>query len=185
MNDLARINARLLSEPEPTLSLAQLADDLNALANIRQNARVAFCRRLAAAYLLIVGHRPNTRSSDGSKFREWCDKNIHSANKKPYSHRTLELYLIIGFSKNPEKIVRQRVDDANRRAHHMRRFGAAIAHAVENNVTALPVTKIRKQFDTTGDVAQEINALMRAWEQASTTARNHFLYLVSGQKIAS
>lgn len=184
MKTLKEINHNLLLEPEPTADLEQLADELNQLAFIRQNARVAFCRRLAAAYLLIVGHRPNNGSSDGKKFRSWCDAKIRSASKKRYSHRTLELYLIIGFSRNPEAIIRQRTDDANKQARKMRSFGAAMVHAVEKEATVLPIPQIRKKFEVTSDVAQEINALMTAWEQASTPARNYFLYLVSGKRVA-
>ncbi len=184
MKALTEINEGLLRDPEPTADLEQLARELNALARVRESARLAFCLRLSAAYLLIVGHRPNRRSTDGHKFRTWCDAKIKSANGKSYSHRTLELYLIIGFSKNPEAIIRARTDDANSRAHSMRRIGASIVQAVEKDTKVLPITQIRKRFDTTGDVAREVNGLMTAWEQASSEARSHFLYLVSGRKIA-
>jgi hypothetical protein len=184
MDALVEINGNLLREPEPTADLEQLARELNELAHVRQNARVAFCRRLAAAYLLIVGHRPSNGSSDGKKFRAWCDAKIRSANKKRYSHRTLELYLIIGFAKNPEAIVRQRTDDANSRAREVRRFGAAVINAIEKEARVLPIIQIKKKFETTGDVAREINALMTAWEQACPQSRNHFLYLVTGRRVA-
>lgn len=185
MSNLKDLNDSLLRDPSPTADLDQLARELNELANIRQSARLAFCKRLAAAYLLLIGHRPNRRSTDGHKFRDWCDRKIRSSTGKKYSHRTIELYLIVGFSKNPEAMIQARTDDTNRRAHEMRRFGAALTQAVEKEAPkVLSVTQIKSKYRVSGDIAQEVNALMTAWEAASSQARSQFLYLVSGRKVA-
>lgn len=185
MNKIIEFNALLLADPAPTADLNQLARELNELAKVRQNARLAFCRRLAAAYLLIVGHRPSTRSSDGRKFRTWCDENIHAANGKRYSHRTLELYLIIGFARNPESIIAQRTNDTNKRAQKMRRFGAALAQAPNKDAPKVwSIKEARAKLDVSTDVARELNILMKAWEDASPQARSQFLYIVAGRKVA-
>lgn len=186
-SNLAVAHQTLLSDPAPTADLDQLARELNELAQIRQTARLAFCRRLAAAYLLLVGHRPNRRSSDGRKFRAWCDAKIRAANGKKYSHRTIELYLIIGFSKNPEAIIRQRTDDANDRAHEMRRIGAALSQAIRSETAPkpIPVRKLKTDFGLPGAVASEVNELMRAWENASPDARAQFIYQVTGKRLGN
>ena len=78
LTGLVEINEELLRDPKPVADLEQLARELNMLARVRENARLAFCRRLAAAYLLLVGHTPNRRSQDGHKFRAWCDAKIRA-----------------------------------------------------------------------------------------------------------
>ena len=76
MDALVEINGNLLREPEPTADLEQLARELNELAHVRQNARVAFCRRLAAAYLLIVGKKARTVIASACPF---CGKKYPSS----------------------------------------------------------------------------------------------------------
>ena len=47
----------------------------------------------------------------------------------------------------------------------------------------IPIRTLRKKYEISGDVATEVNALMRAWEQASEQARKQFLYLVTNRRV--
>lgn len=67
----------------------------------------------------------------------------------------------------------------------MRRFGAAIAHAIKEEAPkVLSITQVKKQCAIPTDIAREVNVLMTAWEAASPQARSQFLYLVCGRKVA-
>lgn len=179
--------SKLLADPNPEITLDQLAVELNELAKIRDNARLAFCKRLALAYLMIVGHRPVVGASrDSAKFYEWVDRKIRAANGKQYTRSTIQTYVCVGFSKNSEKMQRQRDAVATVSVERNRLFSSAVRRemATDNPPKAIPVIELKKQGMPT-DVAREVNALMTAWEQASSQARSQFMYIVTGKRIAA
>jgi hypothetical protein len=182
-NDLSKY----LADPKPGMTLDELARDLNELAKIRDNARVAFCKRLAVAYLMIVGHVPSRGPSEGArKFYQWCDRKISAANGKRYTHHTLRRYMCVGFAKNPERTLREKNNQSNRTAKEGRDIAIAVRSAVATATPpkVIPITRLKKQGLPT-DVATEVNRLMTAWEQASSQARSQFMYLVTGKRIAA
>lgn len=61
ISNMTRIE-QLLDDPNPEISLDDLKSEINELAKLRDKSRVAFCKRLAVAYLMIVG-RPMTREA--------------------------------------------------------------------------------------------------------------------------
>ena len=95
---------QLLADPASDISLDELKAEINELAKLRDKSRVAFCKRLAIAYMLIVGRpfgKNQPRDGESGKFFLWCAKNIRTANSKIYSTGTLRTYLAVGFSSNP------------------------------------------------------------------------------------
>lgn len=177
---------KILGDPQPGITLDQLAAELNALAKLRESARLAFCQRLAVAYLLLVGSRPKP-SANSEKFYAWCGKSIASARGKAYTKSALRSYLAIGFSKNPEKALAKRNATAQSHAAHTVKLGAAIRTAARSETPPKPVsiTKLRTEHKLPTDVATEVNRLMTAWEQASPTARAQFIYMVTGKRLAA
>lgn len=176
----------ILGDPNPNISLDQLAVELNKLAKIRNNARIAFCKRLAVAYLMIVGHLPRNGSSDGKKFYRWCGNKIRSGNGKAYTFSTLRTYLRVGLSKDPAKLLAQFTTTSNKREQQVRQLGANITRAALSNDPPKVISiRVLKKTGYPSNVAQEINVLMTAWERASPQARSQFIYLVAGRKIAS
>lgn len=178
--------SKLLADPQPGMTLDQLASELNGLARIRDNARLAFCKRLAVVYMMIVGHRPVAASKDGAKFFEWCNLKLISATGKKYSPRTLGHYLKVGFAKNPQRALNQIVQTNNRAHRESWSIKSAVKHAVttDNPPKVIPITKLKQQGMPT-DVAREVNVLMTAWEQASSQARSQFIYIVTGKRVAA
>jgi hypothetical protein len=177
---------KLLGDPNPGITLDELAKELNELAKVRDSARLAFCKRLAVVYLMIVGHAPKAGSHDGKKFYAWCAAKLRSANGKQYTFKTLQAYLRVGFSANPQKLIRQNDKYAVTKGSAIRSLGAAVERAVrtEPPPKVIPITKLKAQGLPT-DVAREVNALMTAWEQASSQARSQFIYIVTGKRIAA
>lgn len=178
---------QLLSDPAADISLDELKVELNELAKLRDNSRAAFCKRLAVAYMLIVGRpfgKNEPRDNAAKKFYEWCWKHIRTANRKQYSTGTLKAYLAVGFSANPALSLKQKRDQANHRSERMRKLGIKLEAAVTATPPkVVPITKLRSQFKLPTDVAQEVNQLMRAWEQASSSARAQFIYMVTGKRL--
>lgn len=186
MTNLSRIESLLEDAPGDT-SLEDLKRELNELAKLRHNSRLAFCKRLALAYMLVVGH-PLSKASpkDGGtrKFLAWCAKNIRSANGKQYSGNTVRTYLMTGFAANPEKRyadslkLQRRID---RRDEKDRKFGHRMlaAAAVPDAPRPASISVLKTRHGMSGDVASEVNVLMTAWEAASPEARKQFLHLVS------
>lgn len=176
----------LLDKPRPGITLDELAKELNALAKIRDSARVAFCQRLAIAYLMIVGHRPKGGpGNDGAPFYQWCADRIRAANGARYSPRTLKHYVGVGFSKNPALAVERQLKTGSRTSEDRRTLGSAIYRAVRSEYSPKPVsvTRLRTEHKMPSDVATEVNRLMTAWEQASPTARAQFIYMVTGKRL--
>lgn len=175
LTNMTRIE-QLLMAPDPEATLEDLKNELNELAKLRDTSRVAFCTRLAAAYMLFTG-RPLSKEEpkDGSskKFYEWCRTNIRSGNGKEYSTGTLRSYLGVGFSANPTVALRQKREMGNRRSELMRHLGMQVEKAIraESKPKVVPITKLREKFKLPSNVAQEVNSLMRAWEEASSEAR--------------
>lgn len=182
MSDLTKF----LAEPRPGMTLDELAAELNQLAKIRDNARLAFCKRLAVAYLMIVGHTPRKGCRDAAPFYKWCASKIRSANGKQYTFNTIGNYLKVGFAKNPEKFIRELQQNTNKIIERQRALGSAMKRAVKTDdpPKVIPITRLRAQGLPT-DVATEVNKLMTAWEQASPQARSQFIYLVTGKRIAA
>ena len=189
LTNMTRIE-ELLSDPNADITLDELKTELNELAKLRDKSRVFFCKRLAVAYLLIV-ERPLSKSepNDGKskKFYEWCWKNIRTANGNQYSTSTLRAYLKDGFSANPAASLRGRRDQSNHRSEKMRQLGSKLDAAVRTAAPpkVVPITRLKTEFKLATNVAQEVNALMRAWEQASSEARGQFIYMVTGKRIAA
>jgi hypothetical protein len=177
---------KLLGDPNPGITLDELAKELNELAKVRHSARAAFCKRIAVAYLIIVGHPPSRQSSDGVKFYKWCEAKIRSGNGKRYTRSTLKTYIYAGFAQNTEQLVRAADKEANKRVEFSRALGTAVKRAVADPdpPKVIPITKLKAQGLPT-DVAREVNALMTAWEQASSQARSQFIYIVTGKRIAA
>jgi hypothetical protein len=175
--------SKLLADPNPEITLDQLAHELNELAKIRNSARFAFCKRLAMVYLLIVGHPPQTGVH--VPFYKWCSVNIRSATGKPYTFNTLRGYLKIGFADDPQRIMRERQRLVVIADQKSRAIGSAIRRAVtaNNPPAATSIPKLKAQGMPT-DVAREVNVLMTAWEQASSQARSQFMYMITGKRIA-
>ena len=171
-------------DPSPSITLPELARELNAIAKLRDNLRLAFCKRIAVAYLSIVGHTPLNGSADGRKFYVWCEENLRSGTNKKYTHSALRTYLRIGLAKNPQKLLRGMTIISNRRGTQVRQIGAAVVRAIgDDTKKVVSVRKLRERMPT--NVAQEVNELLRAWEHASPEARSQFLYYVTGRKIAA
>jgi len=189
ITNMTRIE-QLLSDPNPDISLDELKAELNELAKLRDNSRIAFCKRLSIVYLQIVG-RPmsNKEPHDGKPkaFYEWCWKNIRTANSKQYSTGTLKRYLMVGFSARPAETLRAIRKQASDRCENMRKLGIGLEQAVrrEEPPKVIPITKLKSKYRMPTDVAREVNALMTAWEQASTEARSQFIYMVTGKRVAS
>jgi hypothetical protein len=178
--------SRYLADPKPGITLDELAVELNELARVRENARVAFCKRLAVAYMIVVGHRPVPHSKDGLKFYGWCAKNIKSANGKQYSIPALKKYVWLGFSKNPKAAYERDLRNTKNCVNSSLKIGVAVRRAVQTDTPpkVIPITKLKAQGMPT-DVAREVNVLMTAWEQASSQARSQFMYMITGKRIAA
>ena len=183
ISNITRVES-LLNDPASDITLPELRDEMNELAKLRQNSRLAFCKRLAIAYMLLIGRRagPDAPRDGGTpKFLDWCYKNLYTANGKRYSRSTIQNYLGVGFASNPEKYFEARNKVAttfNRKSSHDRKLGAAITAAVKSPAKVISITALRQKHDLPTNVASEVNALMRAWEQASEQARRQFLRLV-------
>jgi hypothetical protein len=187
ISNMTRIE-QLLTDPAKDITLDELKDELNELALVRDKSRVQFCKRLAVAYMLLVGRAlSKSEPKDGAsgKFYAWCTKNIRSAGGKLYTTSTLRGYLQVGFSSNPEVALKQKRDQANHRSETMRKLGIQVDKAVkkEDAPKPIPITKLKEQYRLPTDVAREVNELMRAWENASSQARAQFIYVVTGKKI--
>ena len=173
----------LLTDPRSDISLPELRAELNELAKLRHNSRLSFCKRLAVAYLLIVGRRFSMnapRDGGTKKFTLWCTENIRTANNKNYSTGTLLSYLNIGFSASPEKTLAKEAQRQANSSEKNRNLGAKIKLAIERPVAPkpIPIIQLRERFDLNRDVATEVNQLMRAWEQACPEARRIFIQQV-------
>lgn len=181
---------QLLADPPADISLDQLRIEINELAKLRDESRVAFCKRLAIAYMILVG-RPLGRQEpqDGAhkKFYGWCAKYIRTANNKIYSTGTLRTYVSVGFSSNPAASLKALRIQSNHRSELMRKLGSRLDEAVKTATPpkVVPITKLRSQFRLSTDVAQEVNKLMTAWEQASSEARSQFIYMVTGKRVSA
>lgn len=189
LSNMTRIES-LLSDPSPDITLDELRVELNALATLRDGSRVAFCKRLAIAYMMIVGRPLSTREpTDGKpkKFYEWCWKHIRTANGKQYSTGTLRAYLAVGFAANPAASLKARRKQANDRGSAMRVLGIKIEEATLRpeppKVASIATLRLKHRLPT--DVAREVNALMRTWEQASPEARSQFIYMITGKRLAA
>lgn len=180
---------QLLSDPAADISLDELKLELNELAKLRDNSRAAFCKRLAIAYMLLVGRpfgKSEPRDNAAKKFYEWCWKHIRTANRKQYSTGTLKSYLAVGFSSNPALSLKQKRDQSNSRSESMRKLGIRLEEAVSAKPPkVVPITQLRSKYKLPTDVAHEVNQLMRAWEQSSSEARSQFIYMVTGKRIAA
>jgi hypothetical protein len=180
--------SKFLADPKPGITLDELAKELNELARIRESTRLAFCKRLAVVYLMIVGHAPTKggTGNGGKKFHEWCSAKIRSGNGKQYSAHYLNTSVRAGISKNPAGFLRRLNDSSNRVAVETRSFRDAVVRAVtaETPPKVIPMTKLKAQGMPT-DVAREVNVLMTAWEQASSQARSQFMYMITGKRIAA
>jgi hypothetical protein len=184
---MTRIESLLL-DPSSDASLDELKGELNELARLRQGSRVAFCKRLAVVYMIIVGQRPRQgrkANGDAAKFVKWCTTNIQSATGKRYTRGTLLSYISVGFSANPEKLIVDSARKAKRRDEKMRKLGSGLSKAIDNGTKVVPITKLRDQSNLTGNIATQVNAMMRSWEQADPQARSQFIYMVTGIRIAS
>ena len=149
ITNMTRIES-LLADPAADISLADLKAELNELAKLRDKSRLAFCKRLAVAYLLLVGHKYGTgapRSSEPKKFFEWAWKNLRSANDKQYSTGTLKSYLAVGFSANPEKLLAQRTALHAKRSEAVRVIGNEIMKAVREDIElkGVPITRLKEK----------------------------------------
>ena len=181
---------QLLMDPSADASLDELKAEINELARLRDKSRVAFCKRLAVVYLMIVD-RPLSRNEpqDGKpkKFYEWCWKNIRSANGKQYSTGTLKTYLNVGFSANPAATLKAIRQQSGHRSELMRKLGSKLDEAIkrEEGPKVVPITQLRSKYKLPTDVAQEVNRLMMAWENASSVARSQFIYMVTGKRVSA
>lgn len=187
ITNMTRIE-QLLADPAADVTLDELKVEINELAKLRNNSRVAFCKRLAIAYMLLVG-RPMSRSEpkDGAskQFYVWCAKNIRTANNKIYSTGTLRAYVGVGFSSNPTASLKVIRDQSNHRSELMRKLGSKLDEAVRTATPpkVVPITQLRSKFKLSTDVAQEVNQMMTAWERASSSARSQFIYMVTGKRV--
>lgn len=177
----------LLADAPSDVTLEQLRADLNALGRLRQDARIAFCKRLALAYVKLIGRRLGyDRKEDGgtTKFLQWCAENIKSSSNKQYARRTLVNYLQVGFAADPVKAFESRIHETTTTNESSRKLGVALKKAVAKEEAPRPIsiTVLRKKYSYTPDIASEVNALMRAWEDASPESRKQFLYLVTDRK---
>lgn len=179
---------QLLTDPASDISLDELKTELNELAKLRSQSRVAFCKRLAIAYMLIV-ERPMSldapRDGKSKKFFDWCAKNLRTANGKNYSTGTLRTYVSVGFSSNPATTLKDIRQQSAHRSEIMRKLGSKLDQAVksESPPKVVSITKLREKYKLPTNVASEVNSLMTAWEQASPQARSQFIYLVTGKKV--
>jgi hypothetical protein len=182
LSNITRIETLLL-DPVSDITLEELRAEMNELAKLRHGARLSFCKRLAVAYLKLIGHRPAHGSSDGSKFRAWCNHNLLSATGKRYSSGTIDNYLKVGFSANPEKYLKDDARARKRRDERMRKLGGGLARAIANGGKVVPITRLKSKHKLSGDVAGQVNALMKAWEEAAPHARAQFIYMVTGSRL--
>jgi hypothetical protein len=176
---------RLLLDPSGDASLDELKRDLNDLAKLRVETRLAFCKRLALAYMILVGHPPAESTgagrADARAFQTWCANNLRTANNKSYSIGTLRQYVSVGFDANPAlRLKRQQENDRKKshKSHQDAKRGRLVGKAIEADK---PVKAILRR-NVSSDVSSEINALMTAWEAASPLARKHFMYSITGMK---
>lgn len=181
---------QLLRDPQPGVSLADLKSDLNRLATLRGQARLAFCKRLAIVYMLIVGRVPTRKApkdGESKKFFAWCDTNLHSGTGKPYGEHALRNYYLVGFSGNPAAAMNARQKAAVDNVKEAWSVRTALKNAIKTPtpLKAVSVIKLRSRYDLPTNVAQEVNAMMTAWEAASSQARNQFIYMVTGKRMAA
>lgn len=183
ITNMTRIE-ELLADPRSDAGLPELRAELNELAKLRQNSRLAFCKRLALAYMLVVGRRYGSDApKDGgtNKFTRWCDQNIKSATGQRYRVGTIVGYLAVGFAASPEKALVKANRAVVRIDARKRKLGAAIIRAMDKPEPPkpVPIARLRERFDINRDVATEVNQLMRAWEQACPEARRIFIQQVT------
>jgi hypothetical protein len=189
LTNMTRIE-QLLADPTSDITLEELKVEINELAKLRDKSRVAFCKRLALVYMMIVGRPRSTEEPNdgkGKKFYEWCRRHLRSANGKEYSTSTLSKYVGVGFSADPAMKLRDLRHQANHRSERMRKLGISLEEAVgrATGPKVVPIGKLQEKYKLPTDVAAEVNTLMRAWEQASSHARAQFIYMVTGKRIAA
>lgn len=179
---------RLLRDPEAGVSLDDLKVDLNQLAKLRNDVRLAFCKRLAIVYLLIVGNVPGRASVRDGKikaFYAWCNQHLQTAGGKSYAPRTLRHYLEFGFANNPKAKIEAWRTNRDKNHNHQRSMGAAVRDAIKAPAPLLPIRQLKPKYELPTNVAHEVNALMTAWEAASSQARGQFIYMVTGKRVAA
>ena len=180
---------QLLLDPSSDASLDELKQELNELAKLRTSARLAFCKRIAVAYMILVGHVPAeaklTGRSDAKKFYQWCALNLRTSNDKPYSKSTLRAYVGVGFDTNPALAlnkIRSAVVVARHKSHDDTKRGRLLGVAIIRPTAAIVKLPSNRKDPISSNISQEINTLMSAWEQASAQARRSFLYMITGQQ---
>lgn len=174
----------LMGKPRVGMSLDELREELNLIAQIRNGARLGFCQRLAIAYLTIVGRPYGSKKRDGKAedFFRWCYRNLHTANGKAYRTGTLHSYLAVGFSNDPAGLLEHQGKLRERRNKNDRQLVQGIKKAIAEEKKIIPMKKLTQKLPE--DIATEVNRLMTAWEQASPAARSQFMYMITGKRVA-
>lgn len=186
MSNLSRLE-ELLEDPSGEASLDVLKQEMNELAVLRQNTRLAFCKRLALVWMIIVqavptqGKRTAEENAKRKQFFLWCGKNLRSATGKQYSSGTLKTYLQTGFASNPAEHYNALMRKDRLRAHKQRKLISGLHKAIETAPRPIPIAVLREKY--TSDIAREVNQLMRCWEESSSEARASFIYQVTGRKL--
>lgn len=136
-------------------SLPALADRINGLAKQEHDARLEFCKALAEA-------RERVPRETNMTFVRWARQYLRKPDGTPWA--TWTLYQYASYGAHPERLTKSRASIAKsgRQAREIARM-----HRVRTN-----------------NVADEVNFLMTAWEQASEPARKQFLKMIGKDRWA-
>jgi|SRR5665213_650151 len=169
----------------PDVTLPALARQMNAIAVGKESLRLEWLKRLAVAYLIVVGHRPavgppREAKNDGSKFYAWAAQHLVSGTGRAYPYYALRKYVTQAFSANPAAQIAAVVRDKRRNGIRASALGGVITRAIK---TELPpaaatqtITRTFKRLNPSADVQAELRALVAAWEGASPEARRIFVH---------
>lgn len=110
------------------------------------------------------------RSAATAAFLSWCEKNIHQKNGRPYTKRTIAMYIL--FAKDPRRL--DAAGMCSSRSHGKNYIQSKKYEKIIKKIPAAEAFVAR----TSIPVHDQVNFLVTAWEKATTQARNEFMNLV-------
>lgn len=170
--------AKLLSLHPDDMSLRALGNDIRLLLKLREDGKIALAVRLAIAHKII-----STGQTEERSFVAWCKRNV-VLNGKPIGPHSIWRLVRIGEKRNPAKAYEElkkeeRELQRNKMARLMEeaRLGRNIVAIESGRIYQSPKPAVNASYD-----ANEINALVSAWEKASEYSRRQFLHMIGASQ---
>lgn len=155
----------------PTLS--KLATELRELLRANRDVKVALSIRLAKAHSLVKN------GATGESWVKWCEQNVTWPSGKPYSMHAIMRWVKVGYERSPAKALAALREADNKRLKkirvQMRKMAEAGRAAAAINDGKIVNIRDRRISD---DTSEEINVLMAAWENSSSTTRRQFCHMI-------